>query len=287
MAIVRAHEILGGSHKAAVSVNQEEIQELVKDLKSELRTGKFQVAQALLNKIITELPGIKKEANVFINTIVSVREGLSSSEITKKEATSELKEGLTRFETALTAMLEEVDQSEAPEAMEDLKHELSDELKAYEADTNSMQVKINNNGFFVGYAPVLPLVQPAFNSEALKKNGFTSARFGGYLILHKQLVAGFSNDYVKSHLSEKEKAKGGRAAEEKILQDLVDTVTAKYKRLKLVPVAPPSGWYGATWFWLIPERDLALLRKCTMTGPNSSTFKVSKWSFPFYRSAGK
>lgn len=281
MAIIRAHE-MGVKQKAATSINVEELQELFKDMNSDLRNGRLSSAQAVLKRMITVLPGLKKSANVLINTIVSVREGLASKEITKKTATEDLKSGIAEFQEALDAIIESVDVSDSSEeqVIDDLPSLLKDQLTPYDSSANEIQVKLNKNGVFVGYAPVLPLCKPPLSKEALKKNAFPFKDFGGYLILEKQLVVGFSNDYIRQHLNKKDK-------EATLLEEMLDTVKAKYRNMKLVEVGGLSGWYGAKWYWLLPESQLRLLRKSTIAGPNSSSFSVSKWSFPFFRSGAK
>lgn len=275
MAIVRAHQILGQDQKAATTIDQEELQQLFKDLSSHLRQGKFQNAKALLQRMVTQLPGLKKAANIFTNTIISVQEGLSTAEITKKAATEELRSALDIYKETLDSIIEDVTTHEQLDPVKDLPglNNLSD----YDSDANEIQVKLNKSGVFVGHAPVLPMASPPLSQEALKKNAFLAEDFNGYPILKKQLVVGFSNEYVQQHISKSMKR-------EAVLEELVNIVKAKYKSLKLVQVGPAAGWYGATWFWLVPDRDLGLLRKSTISGPGSTSLKVSKWSFPFYRS---
>jgi len=281
MGIIRAHQLGGSKVKADAlsSVNMEEITELRSDLNAALRSGQLQVAVGLLERLIREIPSLKRSCNVFINTLKSIREGMHSGALTGAEAKSEVAEGKQIFDQEIEKTLDDLEGSNT-KIDHEIPLDLGQRLPAFEQSADQLQKKMAKTGLVLAYAPILPLVQPPFSADALKKLGFQFESISNYIVLHKQLVLGVSHDYVDKHMDKKLK-------KEDVLKDVVEVAIAKHANLNLTQVGGFSGWDGAYWAWLCPSRELTQLRKCTIAGPSATTFKVARWSFPFYRHGGK
>jgi len=142
----------------------------------------------------------------------------------------------------------------------------------------------------VSDAPILPMVSLSSARlraagigcvDLVQREGSRSTALGpqalqGYVALTNQKVVGVSKAYI-AELLEGATARGA-AAKEKLLegayQEVLDIFHARHPGHEVL--GEPYAWWEARWFWLMPKRELAVLRRVA-----GSSFAVKRWSFAF------
>jgi hypothetical protein len=259
------------------SVDVDSINALKISLTKEINSLHLKLAVSTISSLSTELPGLKSSGRVLKNVILSVQEGLQEGIIKKKTAELDLKKALAEFLEILEDYIRSL-YEDKPSLDEVLMQRLpKNVLQPYVAKKDQLQKAIIKTGTFVGYTAVLPLVRPPLDVSKLKRNGISATPFAGYTILDKQFVAGISNDFIYESILPGKKSKEPSAA----LDDFREIILTKYKHLKIIEIAPPIGWYGATWFWMTTSKEVEIWKKCTINETSVSSIKANKWSFPF------
>lgn len=254
----------------------------IKKSKVETQRVKTQVEQ--LGKLAKEL---REPLVRFYNAYLSIVDGLAIDDLSPTEAKRSLEKDAHDFMAALSSLTEE--KTRADDSYKNRELLSKQFLRQAANNKNQLQTALIKKGVFVGYAPIIPLTKPNLVVEELVKRGIKARMYEGYPLLEKQLVAGISFDRQgrlldpNDHQPVKVLPKAKKAQqEEEFLKDFVASVKAKFPSHRLVEVGKPATWWSATWFWLVPEKELDAIRKATFGG--GSSLIVTKWGFAFHGS---
>lgn len=272
-----------------ISVDEDHVSNLMSDLISAIKKCQLEVAKSTINLLVASIPGLKNSAMTLKNAIVSATEGLRDKATTKAVVIADLTEEYNLLQESLSKILDNL-RNPAPTSFEEALQQDLDRtsLRVYDKDMNVVQTRLNKSGVFTGYVPVLPISGPPLDAAKLNRAGIPAERFAGYTILNKQFVAGISNDFVRANVQTV--GKDGKKREsiregdrQKILDEFVETVKARYKHLHMNLAADPHSWWDATWFWFLGSAEYRRMLSCTINDNTVQSLKVKKWSFPFVR----
>lgn len=234
--------------------DDEELAKLREDFIEDVKNKKLNNSIQVIDRILTILPGLRSKANVARNMIVSIREGLMDSSITKEDATSELIKARKSFLDSLTAFIQEMtsggkltkkstqpkgerspepDQDpDAPtgddsgnmklmvqETLEDFLNKVQDNLSpdnvvSFKGNKTTLQKMIVQNSVVLTRAPIVPMTKTPLSVQKLKSFGFKVQDLEGYPILEDQLVLGIMHSGINDDV-----------------QDIVDKKMSKSKGL--------------------------------------------------------
>jgi hypothetical protein len=115
--------------------------------------------------------------------------------------------------------------------------------------------------------------------EQLKQSGFKADTVGGYALLHNQLVLGINpQELLKLNKGQREEGKEIPRAQWLGGAERVKKMIEKQMKVKLTFVdEKPYGGAGGAWFWLMPEREAAMLKNAFP----GKAIHVQKWGFAF------
>lgn len=254
-------------------VNVSRVLSLLSELKRATKELKVATATSTGKSIAFLLHGLpKKTFTIFQNNYNSVNDGLKDGTLTSRAAKKSLEEALEVFEIAV---MKEISAANEP-SRGDSYGSMDNNLKGFEGTMNDLQTGLIRSPFYVGRAPIVPITAPILSLQNLKKNGFKADPFQGYSILHNQIVAGLSSEFVRTEMSKDPKAKAVD-----IYQEFIDVVKSKHKSLDLIQLGREVPYWSATWSWLIPSRDFKVLASSTSSGRPASSINVKSWGFPF------
>jgi hypothetical protein len=269
-----------------VAFDESEAYELVEDLNRAAQRFEWKTIQPTLSRLLTMLPGMKKVIYKFKNTVTSVREGLESDTLMQKAAKEELADAYKELSFSIGIAIGELKRGN------DLPEKIANDLdtrtlKTYDKNMNAVQSRIQRDGTFAGYVPVLTITTPPLSVRKLNAKGILATNFADYPILNKQFVIGVSNDYVRGLMpamktQDKEKiSKAFADTREQAIQEVVEIVSKKFSSMKLVQIAEPIYWWDATWIWMMNSKEMEMLKQCTIVDSKVLSFLIKKWSFPF------
>ena len=241
--------------KKAIVANvydDEELAKLKEQFIEHVKNKKLNNSIQIIDRILTILPGLRSKANVARNMIVSIREGLMDSSITKEEATSELIKARKSFLDSLSTFIQELTSDgkltkkstqpkgvrtpepeqdpDAPtgdesgniklmvqETLEDFLNKIQDNVSPdnvvnFNGSKASLQKMIVQNSVVMTRAPIVPMTKTPFSVQKLKAFGFRVQDLEGYPILEDQLVLGIMHAGINDDV-----------------QDIVDKKMAKTK----------------------------------------------------------
>lgn len=267
-----------------VPFDTQEAYELIEDLDRVARRFEWNSIGPVITRLITMLPGMKRSLYKYKNTVTSVREGMDL--LGPTAAKKELKQAYDELSFAMGVAIGGLQQKNT--LPDDLAHDVDFQvLKTYDRNMNEIQARIQKDGTFVGYTPVLALTSPQFSVTKLKSKGILASTFADYAILNKQFVAGISNDYIRAAMPRMKTADKAAISKQfvktkdEILPEFKELVLKKFARLHLAEVADPSFWWDATWLWLVPSKEFEIMKSCTVVSNKVASLQVKKWAFPF------
>lgn len=269
------------------SIDHDAIEDALALASTAAKKLQFKVAQGHAQVLLSLFPGLKTALRTYTNTLTSINEGLTDGALTKKGAVTEAEMANNVLREAVHKATDALSQP-AKYDPDVLYKDLSQEtLKVYDENMNSIQTTLNKRGLFVGYAPVLPIMQPPLDATKLKRAGIPSESFAGYTILKKEFVAGITAEELKKLMSEQPGPGMSEAKKKKLEEEALvhfrEAVEAKYKHLKLTQMGNVAGWWGAYWFWYATSAEFKVLKACTINSTAVSSLKISRWNFPFHR----
>lgn len=272
-----------------ISVDDEQISELLEELHGACKTMKTNLARQIVSRILTLLPGIRQSSTVLKNAITSAEEGIRDKSAKKSEIIEDLLEEYDTYEEGVKTVLHNLRNPTPTTFEEGLSQDLKRvSLDTYDKDKNQIQQTLLKTGIFTGYIAVLPISNVALDAKKLNRAGIPAESFAGYTILNRQFVAGISNDYIRERTVKKKREGKAPArldkdkkAPAKILQEFHDLVVGKYRSLKLYQAAEPISWWDATWYWFIQPQMMETMRRCTIQDGPASRLIFTKWSFPY------
>lgn len=129
--------------------DDEELAKLREDFIENVKNKKLNNSVQVIDRILTILPGLRSKANVARNMIVSIREGLMDSSITKEEATSELIKARKSFLDSLSTFVQELTsegkltkKSTQPKGVRPAEPEQDPDATAPEDDAGNLKVMV-------------------------------------------------------------------------------------------------------------------------------------------------
>lgn len=214
----------------AMVYDDEELAKLREQFIEHVKNKKLNNTVQVIDRILTILPGLRPKANIARNMIVSIREGLMDSSISKEDATSELIKARKTFLDSLTSFIQELtgegkltkkstqpkgertpepeQDPDAPtgdesgnmkllvqETLEDFLNKIQDNLSpdnvvSYNGSKASLQKLIVQNSVVLTRAPIVPMTKTPLSVQKLKSFGFKVQDLEGYPIMEDQLVLG-------------------------------------------------------------------------------------------------
>ena len=272
---------------AGVVIDEDVVKDLLDQIDDDVLKFKFNSTILDSRLLLQTVPGARATITVFMNSVRSVKEGTDSGMVTKAQAVLELKDALFHLRLGVVTQLKLIKNPPPSSFEESLDRDLKrGQLLTYEADKNTLQTRLNKNGVFTGYLPVLPLSNPPLDAAKLIKSGIPATGYAGYTILNKQFVAGISLDYIQAHtksapVTNVQKMISSDENAQEIIKEFRETVQARFRHLKLVEMTEPHGWWGAVWLWMASGAEYKLMHSCTISDRTVSTLKFRKWDFPF------
>jgi hypothetical protein len=162
-------------------------------------------AQGLKELHQQKLPvGAKKHVEACLNEVISLREGVYSSNSRMDKQTLALTASV-KARKELTAMVESaqhrlekvVADSSSELDMEEFYKKAADVIKKNDAESAKV-LPLRDKAFLLERVPVVPLGS-SLSTEKLPQLGFKSESLGGYPIIHNQLVLGINPKRLASH----------------------------------------------------------------------------------------
>lgn len=287
--------------------------ELIDDIGTILHTEKDTPERGKLKAIIVTkvqqlaagYPDLKKAVIFLLNSVKSSMDELDNGDKPIARVRGEVMR-------ACSALQERVNQlvHEAPDLSDDGSYDgdARELLRKNERYENALRAGILSRGVYAGQAPIIPL--SVFNREKLNRLGISNSLFSvgmpstnrgdaamnrGYTVLNHQRVVGISFDYI-------------RTAFERDAEGVDPDIISKIKRLRSYDgldalmtkafdakfeeamhqfklrypnteqVGNPCVWNKARWYWVMPKRELALLRSAALS---ETKFSLSRWDFAF------
>lgn len=157
----------------------------------------------------TKMPvGAKKHIEACINEVISLREGVYTSNTRLDKQTLALTAS-SRAKTDLMAMVEAaqhrlekvVADSSSDVDMEEFYNKAADIIKKNAAESHKV-APIVDKPFVLARLPVVPGDQRALIAEKLPGLGFKSESLSGYPVIHNQLVLGINPKFMAEHSDE-------------------------------------------------------------------------------------
>ena len=129
--------------------DDEELAKLREDFIENVRNKKLNNSIQVIDRILTILPGLRSKANVARNMIVSIREGLMDSSITKEDATSELIKARKSFLDSLSTFVKDLTEegkltkkSTQPKGVRPPEPEQNPDAESAEDDAGNLKVMV-------------------------------------------------------------------------------------------------------------------------------------------------
>lgn len=243
-------------------------------------------AFAQIQPLLKAAPGIKQAVTIYRNTLLSVQEGLRDGVTTRQSASADLLRANIELKEAYSNYTEKLDSNDrnATPAEKWLLLDIdntSNPLKVYDRNMNEIQTRINREGVFSGFVPILPIVSPQLDPAKLKKKGIPSNSYAGYTILEKQFIAGISHEYIRTNLNLPAKGVPSEKQTKLVVDEFRDLLLAKYRSRRFVEMSSPASWWGAQWLWFSTNTEYNVLKECTIVPNAVSSLKIKSWSFPF------
>lgn len=262
-----------GSH----GVDAELALDLLNNLKTSASKMMLQTVLSAASRLQTLMPVLKKPLVILRNTLDGVSSALEDGSIKQAAAKRMTAEAVAAFEDQVKLQLSMLSR----QSDQELKRELVvDSLNEYSVDLDSIKRKLINQPYFVGYTSVLPVVTPFLSMQALTDSGFQAELYHGYTILKKQFVAGLSTDYIRKRL---ESESDRKLTADDVYNEFIDLIKAKHRGLNLVSLGNTVSVENCAFTWLMPDRQLRVLRTCTSAGRGSKNLNIKSWGFPFTR----
>ncbi len=215
--------------------------------------------------------GLRHPLVLIFNQFQSLRDALVEDEISLKEAEAELQKATNAFLNAVAVVSEFYAQNNTKKEVQDVltRQFIRNATASSKADLNR---EVNKNGVYVGYAPIIPIVQAPIDVNFLKRKGLKVRSYEGYAILEKQLIVGMTLD-MQGKISGLPHQSANKPSAS--YEDFVDTVKAKFRSLRLVEVGKPRHEMSASWTWLVPAKELDWISSSTKTRI------ITSWGFAF------
>lgn len=256
---------------------------------SEERVKMLSRARKSVEAIIEARPpvGVSRHLRACMNELVSLREAsFIGASITKKEASlfactsaiAHVEELINESKKKLQAHKQAVEGAEADPLFQP-DSEIENILLQVRKEGKALPT-IKDKAFAIARVPIVIIPAKGFlNVEALKQSGFKADTVGGYALLHNQLVLGINpNEMLKLNKGQREQGKEIPRAQWASGAERVKKLIEKQMKIKLTFVdEKPHGGQGGAWFWLMPEREAALLKNAF---PGKS-IHVKSWGFAF------
>ncbi len=266
------------------AVDADRVVSILTDLTRASSALKLQTALAHGRQLLTELPSLKSPLRNFSNTLVAIQNGVADGELSQHAAKSQVHEANAELEAAVKKVLREIAESENTQDSETINlNLLKDSLTKFDLSKNDLQTRLTRSHFTVATCSVVAITVPPLSPSSLKNSGFTADSFDGYTILGKQIVAGLHSDYIREHVRSKAGPDGPARSADEVFQGFVDSVKKHYRQQNLMTLGRSISWWGASWVWLMPERQFKVLRSCTISGKSSLNLQIKSWGFPFDR----
>ena len=189
---------------------------------------------------------------------------------------------LVRIHSSFTDLVEKTESgiqtAERASVIED-EIDPSRQLQRFEATKTQLLKTLMEEGYVVAKAPVIIVTTPFLRADLVKQY-FNAETFQGYVILKNQVVIGVSPDFIKAYTSKKvtkKDKKHGIGYSDQALNHVLDVLREKQKSARYVIAGAPHERFRTAWLWVMPDKDLNLLRTCTSSG----SLRIDKWDLSF------
>lgn len=231
--------------------------------------------------------GVSKHLKACLNELTSLREGVAIGTATTKkqlaifsctEAVTHVEQLIGTTKTKLAAHNRTVagiadDPLFQPgDEIENILEQTSKEGKALPS--------VKGKAFAIARVPVVVIPAKGFlDVDALKRGGFKVDRISDYALIHNQLVLGINpQELIKLNKGQREQGKEIPRSQWLAAATKVKAIIEKQLKVKLAIVdEKPYGAAGGAWFWLMPDREIVLLKNAF---PGKAVH-VKSWGFAF------
>lgn len=214
--------------------------------------------------------GTKTPLTACMNELTSLREGVYLATATDKKALTLLFVTKARKEIAalLLTAKERKAKLEAASSDDEVLQKFYDEAAEVIEQNKKESEKLDglkDKPFMIARVPVVP-ADNIVSVEKLRHAGFACESLGGYAVLKNQLVIGINPKSLTKKIKAPDEA-------ERLRKQLQSHMKVP---LQFVSTSPFS-YKGASWFWLMSDRDINALTKTFPGG----RLKVMRWGFAF------
>lgn len=136
----------------ATVYDDEELAKLREDFIENVKNKKLNNSVQVIDRILTILPGLRSKANVARNMIISIREGLMDSSLSKEDATTELIKARKSFLESLSIFVQELTsegkltkKSAQPKGVRPAEPEQDPDALAPEDDSGNLKVLVQES----------------------------------------------------------------------------------------------------------------------------------------------
>lgn len=288
------------------------VTELIDDIGTVLHTERDTPERdKLKSRIVTQVqqlaagyPDLKKAVVFLLNSVKSSIDELDNGDKPLARVRGDVLRACAALQERVNSLVHDAPDLQGDGSYDDSARELLHKNERYE---NALRAGILSRGVYAGQAPIIPLA--VFNREKLNRLGISNSLFSvgmpstnrgdsamnrGYTVLNNQRVIGISFEYI-------------RTAFERDAEGVDPDIVSKIKRLRSYEgldslmtkafdakfdeamhqfklrypnteqVGNPCVWNKARWYWVMPKRELALLRSAGA----SSGFALTRWDFAF------
>lgn len=233
--------------------------------------------------------GIRHLVNVMNSEVDLFREGDQQA----RRSLGNVSRACALFREQVNVLVHNSPGEDAPTGEDSYDAHARDILQKNLSFENKLRAGILAKNVFMGIAPVLPLA--AFDRAKLTRIGVPHDNFRGYAVINNQRVLGITYQYI-FNLIEKQKegdnpelvkqlkrlrtfeSKDGALS--KVVEEAFDNALAVFhaKFPGFEQVGNPCSWNNARWYWVMPKRELSLLRSAAF---GVKSFRLDKWDFAF------
>lgn len=232
--------------------------------------------------------GTKVPLTACLNELTSLREGIFTGAATDKKsltlifaqkarnAIAELIASAHDRKTRLEA------ESHTDSDLDSFYKKAEDVIQRNGTESEKLE-SIKDKPFAIVRVPIVPVgtkmasnIPMTLSIERLRRQGFKCESIGGYAVLQNQMVLGIASQGIKktktSEIKTSKKSSEILEEAEHILK-----LISKETKSKLQFVSQKAiGKNGASWFWIMPERELDMLAKVS-----GGTVNIPMWGFAF------
>lgn len=253
------------------------------------RLSKLTVARKRVIAILGDKPpvGVSKHLKACVNELTSLREGVAIGTATTKkslaifsctEAVAHVESLIGVTKTKLVAHKRAV-AGIAPDPLFQPGDEIEQILQQTSQEGKALP-SVKGKAFAVARVPVVVIpAKGVLDVALLKRDGFKVDQISDYALIHNQLVLGINpQELIKLNKGQREEGKEIPRSKWLEAATKVKAIIEKQLKIKLAIVdEKPYGAAGGAWFWLIPIREISLLKNAF---PGKAVH-VKSWGFAF------